>query len=392
MAPLSQSANSLLPSDGDHSICSFFSRLRDPRRSRRRLHHLQDIIVIALCAVIAGAQDWQQIALFGRKRIDWLRGFLQLPNGAPSHDTFERVFSRLQPAAFQSCFRQWVKAIRVGLQLRHVAIDGKTLRGSGTAELGPLHLVSAWATEQRLSLGQVAVDSKSNEITAIPELLKLLEFKGAIVTIDAMGCQKAIAEQIVAKEADYVLAVKDNQPTLHEDVHQVFIDGLENDFAGMEHRQHQTSEKGHGRTETRHYHLVKVPQELAIKHAEFTGMKTIGMVFSERQVGDGPTTAETRYYISSMDVEVKTFARAVRGHWGIENSLHWQLDMTFGEDGNRVSNRRGAENLALLRKLTLVLLQAHPSKESMACKRLSAALDPEFLEEILQADGILNKV
>jgi predicted transposase YbfD/YdcC len=389
MAPFPRSPRTAV---SDLSICKFFSRLRDPRRARRRLHHLQDIIVIALCAVIAGAQDWQQIALFGRKRIDWLHGLLALPNGVPAHDTFERVFSRLRPGAFQACFRQWVKAISDGLHLRHVAIDGKTLRGSGSAQLGPLHLVSAWATEWKLSLGQVAVDSKSNEITAIPELLKLLELQGALVTIDAMGCQKAITEQIVAAGADYVLAVKDNQPTLHEDVFQVFMAGLENDFADLEHRYHKTSEKGHGRVETRHYHLVKVPAELASKHAEFKGLKTLGMVYSERQVGDGPATAETRFYINSMDLKVRAFAQAVRGHWGIENSLHWQLDVTFGEDSNRVKNRQGAANLALLRKLTLVLLAAHPSKDSLACKRLCAALDPAFLQEILNADGILAKM
>ena len=351
-----------------------------------------DIIVIALCAVIAGVQDWKQIETFGRKRVDWLRGFLALPNGSPSHDTFERVFSRLRPGAFQDCFRQWVQAITDGLQLRQVAVDGKTLRGSGTAHLGPLHLVSAWATDQKLSLGQVAVDAKSNEITAIPELLKLLQLKGALVTIDAMGCQKTIAEQIIAAGADYVLSVKDNQPTLHADVQQVFMEGLENDFAELEHRYHKTSERGHGREETRHYHVVKIPAELASKHAAFKGLKTLGMVFSERQVGEGPDTAETRFYINSMDLKVKAFAQAVRAHWGIENSLHWQLDVTFGEDQNRVKNRQAAANLALLRKLTLVLLKAHPSKASLACKRLSAALDPAFLEEILKADGILEKV
>jgi predicted transposase YbfD/YdcC len=389
MAPLPQSPSTTV---SDHSICKFFAHLRDPRRAHRRLHHLRDIIVIALCAVIAGAQDWQQIATFGRKRLDWLRGLLALPNGVPAHDTFERVFCRLRPGVFQACFRQWVKAITAGLHLRHVAIDGKTLRGSGTAQLGPLHLVSAWATELKLSLGQVAVDSKSNEITAIPELLQLLELEGALVTIDAMGCQKAIAEQIIAAGADYVLAVKDNQPTLHEDVCQVFLDGLENDFAELEHRQHKTSDTGHGRVETRHYHVVKVPAELARKHADFQGLKTLGMVFSERQVGDGPPTAETRFYISSMDLKVRAFAQAVRGHWSIENTLHWQLDVTFGEDRNRVKHRQGAANLALLRKLTLVLLKAHPSKDSLACKRLSAALDPAFLEEILNPDGFLDKM
>jgi predicted transposase YbfD/YdcC len=375
----------------DRLITTHFASLKDPRRTHRRLHHLQDLLVIALCAVIAGAQDWQQIETFGHKRLDWLRGLLELPHGIPSHDTFERVFDRLQPQAFHACFRRWVEAITHGLRLRHIAIDGKTLRGSGSTKLGPLHLVSAWATEQKLSLGQVAVDGKSNEITAIPALLELLDLHGALVTIDAMGCQKAIAEQITARDGDYVLAVKDNQPTLHEDVHQVFVQGLEDDFADVEHRSHTTTEQGHGRTETRRYHLVKVPEALARKHAAFAGLRTFGMVFSERRVGQGPTTAETRFYISSLDLKVKAFAEAVRGHWSIENELHWQLDVTFGEDRNRVQKRHGAENLALLRRLTLALLKAHPAKESLARKRFAAALDTTFLEEILHADGILEK-
>src|SRR3954454_10102686 len=191
------------------SIPKFFARLKDPRRAHRRLHPLPDIIVVALCAVIAGAQDWQQIVTFGRKRLDWLRGFLELPNGIPSHDTFERVFDRLKPQAFQACFRNWVQAVSAALRVKHVAIDGKTLRGSGSAELGPLHLVSAWATAQRLSLGQVAVDAKSNEITAIPALLDLLDLHGAWVSIDAMGCQKAIARKVIDRGGDYILTVKD---------------------------------------------------------------------------------------------------------------------------------------------------------------------------------------
>src|SRR2546421_5023483 len=215
MASLSQPSAAQQP---DLSIPKFFARLKDPRRAHRRLHPLQDIIVVALCAVIAGAQDWQQIVTFGRKRLDWLRGFLELPNGIPSHDTFERVFDRLKPQAFQACFRDWVQAVSASLRIKHVAIDGKTLRGSGSAKLGPLHLVSAWVTAQHLSLGQVAVDGKSNEITAIPALLELLDLKGALVTIDAMGCQKEIAKKIVARGGDYVLAVKGNQEHLLEDV------------------------------------------------------------------------------------------------------------------------------------------------------------------------------
>ena len=376
---------------GDPSIATSFAKLKDPRRRHRRRHSLQDILVIALCAVIAGAQDWQQVETFGRKRKDWLGRLLELPNGIPSHDTFERVFDRISPRAFQACFREWVRAISAGVPIKQVAIDGKTLRGSGSAELGPLHLVSAWATAQHLWLGQVAVDAKSNEITAIPELLRLLDLRGALVSIDAMGCQKEIAKAIVAQGADYVLAVKDNQPTLHADVRGLFLAGLEDDFAGLEHRYHRTAERGHGRTEERHYHQVKVPEELARKHAAFAGLRTLGMVFSERQVGEEPATAETRFYISSMDLKVTAFAEAVRSHWSIENHLHWQLDVSFDEDGNRVQSRRGAENLALLRRLTLMLLKAHPSKDSIAKKRFAAALDSDFLDEVLRADGILEK-
>lgn len=220
---------------GALSLTQHFRKLKDPRRAHRRLHRLQDIIVIARCAVWAGAQDWPEIELFGRKRRDWLQGFLELPNGIPSHDTFERVFDRLQPHAFQACFRAWVQALQEALSLKHVAIDGKTLRGSGTAKLGPLHRVSAWATAQRLSLGQVAVDSKSNEITAIPALLELLDINGALVTIDAMGCQKAMAAKIIDGGGDYLLTAKDHQPHLVEDIQQSLIDACENDYTGLEH-------------------------------------------------------------------------------------------------------------------------------------------------------------
>src|SRR6516162_10120197 len=238
------------------SIPKYFRKLKDPRRAHRRLHRLQDIIVIALCAVIAGAQDWQEIETFGRKRLAWLKRFLPLPNGSPAHDTFERVFDRLNPRAFQACFRSWVQALQEALKIKHVAIDGKTLRGSGSAQLGPLHLVSAWATAQRLSLGQVAVDTKSNEITAIPALLELLDLKGALVTIDAMGCQKDIAAKVVAGGGDYALTVKDNQPHLLEDIQACFERALDQDFAGQEHDTYATRERGHGREEYRCYTVL----------------------------------------------------------------------------------------------------------------------------------------
>ena len=373
----------------DLSIPNYFKQLRDPRRRHRRLHLLQDIIVIALCAVIAGAQDWQEIETFGRKRRDWLKRFLQLPNGIPSHDTLERVFDRLKPQAFQACFREWVQAIQETLQIKHVAIDGKTLRGSGSAKLGPLHLVSAWATAQRLTLGQVAVDAKSNEITAIPGLLDLLDVSGALVTIDAMGCQKAIAQKIVDRKGSYILTVKDNQEHLLADMQQSFADACENDFAGLEHDTYETRERGHGREEYRSYTVLH--HTAGLRNADaWAGLTTIGMCYSERTI-HGVSSEETRYFIGSKKTSAKVYGKALRNHWGIENSLHWQLDVTFDEDHNRVGKRNAAENLALLRRLTLSLLQAHPAKLSIAKKRFAAALDPDFLDEILCGDGILEK-
>jgi predicted transposase YbfD/YdcC len=350
---------------------------------------LQDILVIALCAVIAGAQDWQEIETFGRKRRAWLQGFLALPNGVPSHDTFERVFDRIRPAAFQACFREWVRAVSAALDIKHVAIDGKTLRGSGSARLGPLHLVSAWATAEHLSLGQVAVDAKSNEITAIPALLEMLDLGGALVTIDAMGCQKEIAAKIVAGGGDYALAVKDNQPHLLEDIQACFEVALDNDCAGVGHDVYESSSRGHGRDEYRRYTVLYTTESIR-RREDWAGLAVIGMCYSERTVA-GATTSEARYFIGSKKAGARFYATGLRNHWGIENSLHWQLDVTFQEDANRVSRRNGAENLALLRRLTLSLLKAHPEKLSIAKKRFAAALDTEFLEEILRNDGILEK-
>jgi predicted transposase YbfD/YdcC len=387
MAPLAQPSQQRQP---DLSIPKFFAKLQDPRRAHRRLHRLQDIIVIALCAVIAGAQDWQQIETFGRKRRDWLGCFLELPNGIPSHDTFERVFDRLKPQAFQACFREWVQAISAALGVKHVAIDGKTLRGSGSAKLGPLHLVSAWATAQHLTLGQVAVDAKSNEITAIPALLELLDLNGALVTIDAMGCQKAIAQKVVDQGGHYALTVKDNQGHLLEDIQQVFERALDSDFAGLDYDRYETRERGHGRDEYRCYTVVHGTE--GIRHADaWAGLTTVGMCYSERTVKE-KTTTEVRYFIGDRRAGAKYYASGLRHHWGIENNLHWQLDVNFGEDGNRVQKRNAAENLALLRRLTLSLLKAHPCKESIARKRFAAALDTDFLEEILSADGFLERL
>jgi predicted transposase YbfD/YdcC len=367
------------------SIMRFFRPLRDPRRNHLKRHLLIDIIVIALCAVICGANDWQQVVTFAHHRRPWLQGFLGLPNGIPSHDTFERVFDRLDPQAFQACFRRWVAALAQTLDLKHIAIDGKTLRHSGNAAKGwtPLHLVSAWATQCHLSLGQVAVAAKSNEITAIPQLLELLDVQGALVTIDALGCQKEIARKIVAGGGDYVLVVKDNQPHLLEDIVTCVGKALDSNFAGRNYDQFATEDHGHGRHEKRSYLIVTDPEGL--RHQEtWANLKVIGMCYSERVV-NGQRSDEARYFIGSRAMSARQYGEALRGHWGIENNLHWQMDIAFGEDANRVQRRHGAENLALVRRLALSVLKQHHGEQSVACKRLAAALDSDFLEEILHA-------
>ncbi len=371
------------------TIKKYFGKLKDPRIKRRKLHRLLDIITIALCGVMCGCNDWQQIAQFGRSRIDWLKKFLPLANGIPSHDTFERVFDRLDPQAFQTCFRSWMQALHEALGLSSIAIDGKTLRGSARGELKGLHLVSAWATANGISLGQVAVAEKSNEIPAIPQLLQLLAVKGALVTIDAMGCQKEIAQAIVDRKGDYVLTVKDNQPTLRANLEAYFAKALENNFAGLQHSSYETEDNGHGRHEHRCYAVIVDPPEL--NAPDWPQLKAIGICSRER-TSNGKTSTETIFLIGSRKASAKVYGKALRNHWSIENNLHWQLDVTFAEDHNRVSRRHGAENLAVLRRLALSLLKQHPAKESLACKRLRAALEPDFLREILAIDVSSAKV
>jgi len=374
------------------SVTRHFTRLRDPRRRHCKRHLLIDIIVIALCATICGANDWQQIVTFAQQRHDWLKSFLALPNGIPSHDTFERVFDRLDPQAFVGCFQRWVETLTEALALKHVAIDGKTMRHSGRAvpKVKPLHIVSAWATEQHLTLGQVAVDEKSNEITAIPQLLELLDVHGALVTIDAMGCQKAIAKQIVAAGGDYVLSVKDNQPNLRTDIQETIAAVLDHGREGVEFQTFDTTDQKHGRDEARSYLIVTDLAKIRNRE-EWAALKVIGMYTSTRIVA-GQRSDEAHYFIGSRAAGAEVYGKALREHWGIENKLHWQLDVTFAEDANRVQRRQGGQNLALLRRLALSLLKRHSSKASMACKRLAAALNPALLEEILRASTNLGKV
>jgi len=366
------------------SIRRHFARLRDPRLNRRKRHLLPDLIAIALCAVVCGANNFPQVEAFARRRRDWLATFLELPNGVPSHDTFERVFQRLCPDAFQRCFLAWLQALHTELGGEHFAIDGKTLRRSGSPAngLGPLHLVSVWATQANLVLGQVAVDDKSNEITAIPKLLELLDLSGALVTIDAMGCQKKIARQITEAGGDYVLTVKDNQPHLLEDIVACFVRAIEADFQGVRHDTYVTQEHGHGRHETRYYTVIHDPAGLRDRD-DWPKLCVVGHCYSERTEG-GQTSTEDRYFIGSQDADARHYGRALRGHWRIENCLHWQLDVTFREDESRIRDRNAAQSFALLRRVALGLLKRHPGKGSIATKRFSAALDESFLQEVVQ--------
>lgn len=370
------------------SIRACFAKVPDPRREHMRLHNLWDIIAITILAVIAGADSWVEVAKYGRSKLRFLTSFLELPNGIPAHDTFGRVFALLSPSALQEGFMQWVRVISEATLGRVVAIDGKTARHAfdTAAGKGPLHMVSAWLSESRLLLGQQACDSKSNEITAIPELIKNLEISGAIVTIDAMGCQKEIAATIHEAGADYVLAVKDNQPKLHDAIRQLFSDGLDNNFAGLEHHSYQTYDQGHGRFESRTYHIVAVPEELKKQHADWTGLRSFGFVYSERQEGDKEPSAETRVFISTLPPRVKKFAHAVRNHWGIETSLHWVLDVSFREDDSRLHKGHGQENMALIRRLAASLLHQEPTcKAGIACKRKCAGWDNDYMLKVLAA-------
>ncbi len=364
-------------------ICDHFAGLTDPRR-RKVVYPLINIVTIAVCAVICGADDFVAIAAWARRRRDWLSTILDLSAGIPSHDRFNAVFKALDPAEFEKCLLAWIARIREVTRGQVVAIDGKTLRRSFDRAAGKsaIHMVSAWATANRLSLGQVVVDAKSNEITAIPELLRLLELEGCLVTIDAMGCQVEIAAAILGRKADYVLAVKDNQPTLHRGIEAFFLDHMEDDFARVRVGRFETKEKGHGREERRAYYVCDAPPDLPDR-GRWKGLKRIGVAISDT-TRDGEATDAVRYYILSRRMGVRSFAGAVRGHWGIENSLHWQLDVTFGEDRCRVRKGLADANLSVVRRAALGLLKNEASeKVGVKNKRLVAACDTDYLEKVL---------
>ena len=371
-------------------VVGYFDELEDPRSTINRQHPLVSVVVIALMAVLAGAGGPTAIARWASMKEELLVKLLSLPNGIPRKDVFRRVLALLKPGAFQACFVNWLQSLRAkAAQANDVtqpvlAIDGKTARRSHDRRkgLGALHAVSVWASEFGLSLGQVACAEKSNEITAIPELLRLVDIQGAIITIDAMGTQKAIAKQIIAAKADYVLALKGNQDTLHQATINYIYEQYENGFAGIDARQLVTKDKGHGREETRYYFHLPAPTSLPGLEL-WKGLKSIGVVVSHC-LRDGKETVEKRYYLSSLAVGVKRFAHAVRSHWSIENACHWSLDVTYREDESRIRDEHMRENFAWLNRLTLSLLKQHPDQRtSIVMKRRSCGWNDDFLLQVL---------
>lgn len=366
-----------------------FETLEDPRVERTKLHDLMSIIVIAICGVICGADNWVAMEAFGQAKLRWLKQFLPLDNGIPSHDTFGRVFSLLDAQTFERCFMSWVQAVSEVTAGEVVAVDGKTLRRSHdrASGKGPLHLISAWATENGVVLGQRKVESHSNEIPAIPRLLEVLALEGCIVTVDAMGCQEEIAQAIVAQEADYVLAVKANQSQLLREITETFSMAQEDDFRGIAHDHYVSVGKGHGRIETRRHWTIYEPSYIDYlnERGRWPNLRSIGMVEATRRVGTA-VERETRYYISSLPGDAEVFGRAVRSHWGIENQLHWVLDVAFREDDCRVRQGHAAQNLATLRRLALTLLRRESTAScGIATKRLKAAWDTKYLIRVLCA-------
>lgn len=364
-------------------IQDHFQSLPDPRR-RKVVYPLINVVMIAVCAVIGGADDFVAIAEFGRLKKKWFAKFLDLSAGIPSHDRFNAILAAIKPSEFEKCLLSWITDLQEITTGQVVAIDGKTLRRSYDTASGKaaIHMVSAWATANCISLGQVVVDAKSNEITAIPKLLEILDVSGCLVTIDAMGCQTEIASAIVAGGADYVLAAKDNQPTLSGGIHDFFDDHMEDDFVRTKVSRHQTNEKGHGREELRSYYVCTVPDDLPDR-GRWTKLMAIGMVISDTLRG-GKASLEIRYYILSKMMSARRFATAVRGHWGIENRLHWQLDVTFGEDQSRIRRGHADANFSILRRTALSMIKNNHSKKlGVKNKRLTAAWSEDYLLEIL---------
>ena len=359
----------------------FFAELPDPRQAGKVIYPLREIILVALCAAICGADSFVEFEEFGKSKIHFLRKFLPFEHGIPSHDTFGAVFSNIDPGQFGKIFIAWVESLQAEIP-GLVAIDGKTVRRSMNGDIPPAHIVSAWASEQNLVIGQIKTEEKSNETTAIPKLLAMLSLKKALVSIDAMGCQKSIAEQIVLAKADYLLAVKQNQKTLYDDISLVF-QGVESGTFPVQTEEMTVVEKGHGRVETRIYSICYAIEPLA-RSKDWKNLQCIGQARSIREVA-GKTSDETRYFISSRKLEVQEFAKAVRKHWSIENSLHWVLDIVFRDDESRVRVRHATTNFVTLKHITLNMIKSMPGKASMRVRRKRAGWDDSFLQAVLGA-------
>lgn len=375
------------------SLIDELKTITDPRMDRTKDHDLIDILVIAICALLCAAESFNDMEDFGKAKQDWFKTFLKLRNGIPSHDTFNRVFAALDPKDFLDCFLRWTQSLRESVAQEIVALDGKALRRALNRHESPKYVVSAWAESNDLVLGQLKVNEKSNEITAVPELLRVLELSGCIVTVDAMGCQKKIAKEIIEADADYVLALKGNQETVHQEV-KSFLDatleekkasrprGAVVSRAARQMQEFKTEEKDHGRIETRRYYQSEELDWFADRQ-KWEGLRSVGMVESIREA-NGQTTTERRYYLSSLKLDVETFARAVRGHWGVENKLHWVMDVCFGEDQSRARTGYAAENLATLRRLALNLLKREKTrKRGIRGKQLNASWDHCYLLKLL---------
>jgi len=369
-----------------HSIADYFGEIEDPRIDRRKQHKLIDIITIAICAVVCGAETWVDMEVYGKAKFSWLNEFLELANGIPSHDTFARVFAVINPEEFQKCFMSWVQGIRKKTEQEIIAFDGKQSRNSADKKNGKraINMVSALAIENRLVLGQRKVEGKSNEITALPELIEILDLAGCIVTIDAMGCQTKIVEKIIEKSADYVIALKQNQGNLCKEVEQIFKQAIGGKFEGFKASSHRTREFNKGREEIREYLIISDVKALIKSSEKWVNLESIGLVESVRII-NGKTSIETRYFITSLDNSAELFAKAVRGHWGIENSLHWILDVAMREDKSRIRKDNAPANFAMLRHIAVNILRQNKSKKfGVRSKQFLAAIDESYMNEILE--------
>ncbi len=371
-------------------IETHFGSLRDPRAAGRIEHKLIDILIVSICGTISGANDFAAIAEYGRAKEEWLKTFLELANGIPSVDTFERVLARLKPEELQKCLMGWMQAVHEVTEGELLNVDGKTLRGAKEAgnSRSLIHMVSVWSASQHLVLGQKKVGEKTNEITAMPPLLEMLAIRGCLVSIDAMGCQREIAKTIIEQGGDYVLALKGNQGNLYDNVREVFTSARQQDFKDLEHQFHSTSEEGHGRVETRR-HWIMGNTESLIGAEKWAGLQSIGMVESECNV-KGVISVEQRYYILSIESDVYRFSEAVRNHWSIENNLHWILDVAFSEDASQSCRGYSAENLAVIRHIGVNLLSRDKkTKVGVKTKRLKAGWNDNYLKDILSALNIV---